>query len=512
MTVAEADPRKLRAHPRNPGGLFVALFLSLGLLAALLFCGWVVLQRFHRLYNGHVYPNVFALGVDLGGLSQEEAAAAVRQAASQVDTGLLVLMDADRSWSYPWPEAGLQFDAEAMVQEAMAVGRTGDWRDELRVLLRYTDVPPRFTFDTLAARTLLEGLSNQISIQPTQATLALQAGQVVVVPGEPGRVMDITNTLARMQASSGSLDRVEVPLEFQAVEPAVPDTAEITAAAELLLARMITIQAYDVLTDRMLSWNLGRDMIARWLYLVPGPDGKATVDVNLHALRESLVDLAATMADGRGFRYDEAAQQVFAAFDAGEPIVTLYLTHPERIYAVESGDTLTSLSAKFGMPPGLVAEANPDIDIDKLYVGQEIKIPSQDILTPYLPVLGKRIVVNVAEQRVRVYEGGALLWEWVVSTGMKDSPTHRGVFQVISKDPKAYASQWDLWMPYFIGVYVAGGSVTNGFHELPILANGQRLWAGSLGRPASFGCIILGIPQAETLYAWAEIGVVVVIE
>ena len=67
-------------------------------------------------------------------------------------------------------------------------------------------------------------------------------------------------------------------------------------------------------------------------------------------------------------------------------------------------------------------------------------------------------------------------------------------------------------MPYFMGVYVAGGNVTNGFHELPILPNGQRLWAGNLCSPASFGCIILGIPQAETLCSWAEIGVVVVIE
>ncbi|MDY0019686.1 MAG: L,D-transpeptidase [Anaerolineae bacterium] len=67
-------------------------------------------------------------------------------------------------------------------------------------------------------------------------------------------------------------------------------------------------------------------------------------------------------------------------------------------------------------------------------------------------------------------------------------------------------------MPYFMGIYPAGGTVYNGIHELPILSSGQRLWEGTLGSPASFGCIILGIPQAETLYAWAEIGVVVVIE
>ncbi len=67
-------------------------------------------------------------------------------------------------------------------------------------------------------------------------------------------------------------------------------------------------------------------------------------------------------------------------------------------------------------------------------------------------------------------------------------------------------------MPYFISVYPAGGGVENGFHELPFLASGNRLWEGSLGRPASFGCIILGIPAAETLYNWAEVGVTVVIE
>jgi hypothetical protein len=29
-------------------------------------------------------------------------------------------------------------------------------------------------------------------------------------------------------------------------------------------------------------------------------------------------------------------------------------------------------------------------------------------------------------------------------------------------------------MPFFVAVYPAGGGVENGFHELPILANGQR--------------------------------------
>lgn len=40
----------------------------------------------------------------------------------------------------------------------------------------------------------------------------------------------------------------------------------------------------------------------------------------------------------------------------------------------------------------------------------------------------------------------------------------------------------------------------------------KHVWAGTLGRPASYGCIILGIPEAETLYNWTDIGVIVVVE
>jgi lipoprotein-anchoring transpeptidase ErfK/SrfK len=46
-------------------------------------------------------------------------------------------------------------------------------------------------------------------------------------------------------------------------------------------------------------------------------------------------------------------------------------------------------------------------------------------------------------------------------------------------------------------------------HALPILASGQRLWAGVLGQPVSYGCIILDIKPAEELFNWAEKGVVV---
>ncbi len=510
------DTRTPKPPSRRPGSTLgaagTAFLLFLLLIGLSAFAGWVFLQRTNRIYEEAIYPNIYALGVHLGGMTPAQAATALDAVADQVDTGMLVLTDGDRQWSYPWTLGGLQVDTAGTADAAYAVGRGVSWQEQLGIWLYYHDVAPRFLFDTTAARALLAEVDREASQPVVDPTLKLEQGEVVIVPGQAGRVLDIPTTLARLREVGGTPYRVEVPLAFQVIAPAELDPGNIIEQAETLLARQITLMTYDVLTDETLSWSLGRPEIANWLYLVPGEGGRPIVDMNQYAIRDTLIALAEEMGQGRGFRYDEAAAKVFKALESGQETLWLYLTHAERIYTVEAGDTLTSLSAKFGMPPGLVAEANRDIDINKLFVGQQIPIPSQDILTPNMPVIGKKIVVSLAEQRTRVYENGQLLWDWPVSTGIKDSPTHAGTFQVLAKYEEAYASQWDLWMPYFIAVYPAGGGVENGFHELPILASGNRLWEGSLGRPASFGCIILGIPAAETLYNWVEVGVTVVIE
>jgi tetratricopeptide (TPR) repeat protein len=128
------------------------------------------------------------------------------------------------------------------------------------------------------------------------------------------------------------------------------------------------------------------------------------------------------------------------------------------------------------------------------------------LLTPPTPTpLPKRIEVYIGQQRMYVYEGGRLIWNWIVSTGEPGRDTRTGHFEVLDKIPNAYASRWNLQMPYWLGIYYAGAS-ENGIHALPILSNGQRLWAGFLGQRVSYGCIILGVEEARLLYEWANVG------
>ena len=116
----------------------------------------------------------------------------------------------------------------------------------------------------------------------------------------------------------------------------------------------------------------------------------------------------------------------------------------------------------------------------------------------------KYILVDISEQHMYVYEGNSLVYSFVVSTGLNNA-TAIGHFAVQSKIPNAYGSTWNIWMPDWLGIYWAGG-LENGIHALPILSNGATLWEGYLGRPISYGCVVLGTYEASLLYHWAEIG------
>jgi lipoprotein-anchoring transpeptidase ErfK/SrfK len=117
---------------------------------------------------------------------------------------------------------------------------------------------------------------------------------------------------------------------------------------------------------------------------------------------------------------------------------------------------------------------------------------------------GKYILVDISEQHMYVYEGDQLVYSFVASTGLKNA-TRVGMFAVQSKIPNAWGGTWSIWMPDWLGIYWAGG-LENGIHALPILPNGATLWAGYLGRPISYGCVVLGSYEAKLLYDWAEIG------
>jgi len=124
--------------------------------------------------------------------------------------------------------------------------------------------------------------------------------------------------------------------------------------------------------------------------------------------------------------------------------------------------------------------------------------------------VGKYILVSISQQHLYAYDNGQLVYSVIASTGMGNS-TRLGTFSVLDKIPNAYGATWNIWMPDWLGIYWSG-SLENGIHALPILADGNRLWSGFLGSPISFGCVVLGVDTALQVYNWADIGTPVEIQ
>lgn len=124
---------------------------------------------------------------------------------------------------------------------------------------------------------------------------------------------------------------------------------------------------------------------------------------------------------------------------------------------------------------------------------------------PLVPPTNKRIVVDISEQRMYVYENGRLKWSWVVSTGEPKRPTVPGEYRVQSKIRNARSNVWRLWMPWWLGIYWVG-PIENGIHGLPVSDAGYKMWEGYLGRRVSYGCIVLSDENARQLWEWADIG------
>ena len=156
-----------------------------------------------------------------------------------------------------------------------------------------------------------------------------------------------------------------------------------------------------------------------------------------------------------------------------------------------------TLEATFTPTPGAMA-----MEIIENTPTSEYVAPEPGFASSYSG--SKYILVDISEQHMYVYEGETLVYSFVASTGMNNA-TRTGLFQVQSKIPNAWGSTWSIWMPHWLGIYWSGG-LENGIHALPILPNGSTLWAGYLGRPISYGCVVLSTYDAQVLYNWAEIG------
>ncbi len=470
------------------------------------------------LYASDAIPSgLQVLGVQVGGKSQAQAEAALQQAwASHT-----VLIDIGSSIQTVHPaDLGVTLDVTDTVRLAYDEGHSpaalATMVRDHKLALPVTEVQPVWRFDSGQADRMLQELARQAYVPAVNAGIRIIDGRAESSSASPGRALDVAASGVTLNADPwGTVTRGRFEPVIHQLAPAVTDTTSIVAQIDQALAEPVLIHLYDPVADQAHDWQLSGQVTSPWITVQPAQGSGQGVEWAIDAAKATayLTGQAAGLGQDRYIDLGQAVPAIVAALKAPGGRVSLRIYHRDRRATVQSGDTLSSLADRYGVPYPWIQRANPSLG-DEIQVGQVITIPSSDALIPLPPIENKRIKVSLSAQKAWVYEDGAVKWEWPASTGLPGTPTAPGIFQIQSHQQNAYASNWDLWMPFFMGVYqpVPNQAFMNGFHGFPTRGGSQLLWTNDLGHPVTYGCILLSTDNAKILYGWAQEGVVVEID
>ncbi|HVM15453.1 MAG TPA: L,D-transpeptidase/peptidoglycan binding protein [Egibacteraceae bacterium] len=207
-------------------------------------------------YDGRILPTSVVAGVDVSGMTAEEALAAVQAViAPDLERTVSVRWN-EETWSTTPGDLGATSDVEEAVGEAVATSAHPRWVDYAR--MRWLDEELSFTRDVTVthpeegARAFVDAIATEVNLAPRDATLDYSTGWVEIVDGADGRNLDTdAGAAALYEAVTTGLDEVEV--DAHPVAPAV--TAD--SFDQVLLVRQHEHKVYLYQNGSIThSWNV----------------------------------------------------------------------------------------------------------------------------------------------------------------------------------------------------------------------------------------------------------------
>lgn len=271
-------------------GATLLLFALAGLIAA-----------FQIAYQGKIYPGVYSYGVDLAGMTPEQARAALDGRFTYDEQAVFTFRYGDQFWQARAGELGVAFDVDATVSAAYAVGRSGsfavDLVDQLFNWLNGENITPIIRYDQAAAVAAVTRIAGEINRPARDAVLHIDGANISATPGEIGKAVDVTSTLYRLDAAILNFaPGGEIPLLVNETPPVSLDAETAAEQAQIALSAPVILTANDANGAALGPWTASVEQIRQLLRIetITGADGRPTyqVSVDVEAFRPSLEALA----------------------------------------------------------------------------------------------------------------------------------------------------------------------------------------------------------------------------
>jgi vancomycin resistance protein YoaR len=290
------------------GGFFI-------FIAAIL----VFVLGFNMYYSGKIFPGVSAAGVDLSGLTAEEAATRLTSRLTYPQTGRIVLQDGSKMWIATPQETGLFLSPEATAQQALEWGRRGGpaarLTEQFRAWFSGALMPPLLIFDERQGQAYLEDLAAEINLPTVEASLQVNGLEVIVQPGQVGRTLDVPTSLQALRAQVETLKDGIVSLAVLETTPTILDASQQAEVARTILQAPLTLRVPGAGEGGPGPWVFQPEELAGMLSIerVSLPEGDqyqvGLETAQVRALLETIApDLAQTPDNARFIFNDDTRQ------------------------------------------------------------------------------------------------------------------------------------------------------------------------------------------------------------
>ncbi|MDQ2650160.1 MAG: VanW family protein [Actinomycetota bacterium] len=251
--------------------------------------------------SGEVARNVAIGGRAVGGSSESELAAEVRDAASDFADTAIEIHTEDRSYETTAGAIGLMVDEDRTAANAKDIDsdtfvlfRPFAWLASL-VADRDAAVAYQVNGDKVTSTVL--ALEGDDRVPPTEPTVELVDGVFKVVPGKEGSGIDpadVAKALPRAAKATSLGEPIRIEVDTVALPPlGTPAEAEEAAAgAEALVNEPIT------LTTSAGNREISSDTLRTWVTLSTNPDGSVVVDLDPGRVDPALKGAFANIAGG----------------------------------------------------------------------------------------------------------------------------------------------------------------------------------------------------------------------
>jgi vancomycin resistance protein YoaR len=251
------------------------IIIAIGVIVAIVVLAIVIDSA---AYHNKVHAGVSIAGRAMGGLTEEAAASRVKALAENAQKRNITLTNEDKTWELKAEDLGTTVDTTGTVSAAMAASREGNILTKLgkRFKLYFSgiDIPLRAAVDDTKLDAALAKIAGQIDVPPVNAGLAFKDGEIKLVEGQAGRVVDIDRLRTEVKRLATALRAASLPIPIKTEEPVVgaEDTNQAVAQAKVMISAPV------VLTSGDQKWTVTPEQIKSYMsFTIKDDNGVATL-------------------------------------------------------------------------------------------------------------------------------------------------------------------------------------------------------------------------------------------